>query len=320
MKNDPDECSGRRGRILFGPVFVYEICASGIIWSMEYLDAYLIEEKEKKRAFLPDIGRPKRILDVDGEVETAFLLFPSGLLKRPEMLEKKIFRAARRWPPRGQIWYEDRLLAACKEKSEAEQKDGLPRIFWMKRFLLEQPFRENMIVLLPESGEEEADRMLAGQERWMQEFLGAGYAKLNGLLLISAAIPESAGSFPLMENHAYYRYIYQDTGLPVIGAGKLPEYFRGKEAGRTVCVDARSGGEVPFRSLPGKTLYLDMTSDPEKERLLYAKRRDVCYRSVRMYLDTFVRKRYNTNRCKLEEKGRRQLPSGAFTMKEQERE
>ena len=168
----------------------------------------------------------------------------------------------------------------------------------MARFYREQPFRENLIVLLPELEEEEPERLLMRQAAWMQEFLGEDYGRLNGLLLVSTAVPERAGSLSLTEDYAYYRHIYQDTGLPVIGAGMLPEYFRRKAPERTVCVDARLEGKAPFRCLPEKTLYLDMASDVERERLLHAKRRDVCYRSARMYLDTFVRKRYNTNRCK----------------------
>ena len=91
-----------------------------------------------------------------------------------------------------------------------------------------------------------------------------------------------------------------------------PEYFRDRPADRTACIDAGLSGPLPVRSLPEGTLYLDMTSDAGKERTLYAKRRDVRYVSLRMYLDTYVRKRYNTNRCRMEEKDRRHLPSGAF--------
>ena len=63
-----------------------------------------------------------------------------------------------------------------------------------------------------------------------------------------------------------------------------------------VCIDMRPGYRIPFRRLPEKLLYLDMTSDPEKERLLSAKRKDICYRSALNFLDTYVRNRYNTNR------------------------
>lgn len=292
---------------------------------MEYLDAYLLKEKKKRPALFPDFERPEQFADTDGEVEITFLLLPSRWLRRPKRLTKRLARMTRRYPPRGQVWYEDRLQEALAEGAGhadgAGHAGGLPHadgtghadgarhadgtlnavpwgLFWMARFYREQPFRDNLIVLLPDFPEEEPERILMRQEEWMREFLGKAYEKLNGLLLVSTAIPESVGSLPLTEKHAYYEHIYQDTGLPVIGVGRLPDYSRGKASGRTVCVDAGQKGPVPFRSLPEKTIYLDMTSDPEKARLLHAKRGDVCYRSLRMYLDTFVRKRYNTNRCK----------------------
>lgn len=288
---------------------MYETRFHRIIWNMEYLDAYLVKEKKKRCALLPAPDRVEYIPDADDEVEITFILLPARWLKRPGKLAEKLSRISRRRPPGRQVWYEDRL-----------QMPFLPGLFWMKRFYREQPVRENMIVLLPDLGEEEPERKLMRQEQWMQEFLGEDYGELNGLLLVSTALPESSGSIPVTESFAYYRHIYQDTGLPVICAGRLPEYFRQKAAGQTVCIDARLGGSIPYRSLPEKTLYLDMAPDMEKARLLNAKRKDVCYRSVRMYLDTFVRKRYNTNRCKSEEKGRRHLPSGAFAVNEQERE
>ena len=298
--------------------------AGCIRWSMEYLDAYLIEEKKKGLALPPFFRRPRRFADNDGEVEISFVLLPSRWLKRPGRLKQRIARLQRRFPPRGLVWYEDRLRDALEPALSREQtrmgEQALPESFWMARFYREQPFRENLIVLLPGSSEDGPERLLLRQERWMREFLGEDYGRLNGLLLVSDAIPESAGSLSLTDGHSYYRHIYQDTGLPVIGAGRLPEYFRKKAPGRTICVDAGARREAPVCCLPGETIYLDMTSDAEKERLLYAKRRDVCYRSLRMYLDTFVRKRYNTNRCKSEGRGRRQLPSGGFMMKEQERE
>ena len=291
---------------------MYEKGTAGIRWSMEYLDAYLMEEKKRKFPLLPDFGRPKRFTDADGEVETTFVLLPSRWLKRPQKLEKRLIRMIRRRPPRGLVWYEDGLREKLPEKflgrfpeafpgtfpKPAPHAASLPGLFWMARFYREQPFRENLIVLLPELEEEEPERLLMRQAAWMQEFLGEDYGRLNGLLLVSSAVPERAGSLSLTENHAYYRHIYQDTGLPVIGAARLPEYFRRKAPERTLCVDARREGKAPFRCLPEKTIYLDMASDAGRERLLYAKRRDVCYRSARMYLDTFVRKRYNTNRCK----------------------
>ena len=273
----------------------------GIRWSMEYLDAYLVKETTKRLPFLPFADRPECLTETEEGVEITLWLLPGRFLKRPERLEKRLERCFGKRPPRGLIWYEDRLkrtLAAAK----AAMPGSPANPFWTARFYGDQPFRENLIVLLPEVKEEETKDAFRLQTAWMEEFLGEGYARLNGLFLVSAALPRQAGILPLTESAAYYRRIYQDTGLLAAGAGFLPDYFRRKQPGRTLCVDARLSGKAPCRSLPEGSLYLDMASDSERERLLYARRRDVCYRSLGMYLDTFVRKRYNTNRCKSEEK------------------
>ena len=78
---------------------MYEKGTAGIRWSMEYLDAYLMEEKKRKFPLLPDFGRPKRFTDADGEVEITFVLLPSRWLKRPQKLEKRLIRMIRRRPP-----------------------------------------------------------------------------------------------------------------------------------------------------------------------------------------------------------------------------
>ena len=64
----------------------------------------------------------------------------------------------------------------------------------------------------------------------------------------------------------------------------------------SICIDMRPGYRIAFRRLPENTIYLDMTSEAEKERLLCAKRKDISYVSALNILDTYVRKRYNTNR------------------------
>ena len=126
---------------------MYEKGTAGIRWSMEYLDAYLMEEKKRKFPLLPDFGRPKRFTDADGEVEITFVLLPSRWLKRPQKLEKRLIRMIRRRPPRGLVWYEDGLREKLPEP--APHAASLPGLFWMARFYREQPFRENLIVLLP---------------------------------------------------------------------------------------------------------------------------------------------------------------------------
>ena len=315
------------------PAILHERKRFRIVWSMEYLDAYLIRETEKKTSYLPFFrpcaGRLERFSDRDEETEVTFVLVPSRLLDRPEKLEKQLLRDAACRPPRGLVWYEDRLRRALyagrpdggkgtgagkAEMGETEAAAGsfLPERFFCSLLYREQPFRENVILFLPEAREHEAGRLPYAQEEWVRGLLEEKSGRLNGLLLVSPVFTQNAGSVPLMEDGSWFGRIYQETGLPVIGAGRLPEYFRDRPADRTACIDAGLSGPLPVRSLPEGTLYLDMTSDAGKERTLYAKRRDVRYVSLRMYLDTYVRKRYNTNRCKMEEKDRRHLPSGAF--------
>ena len=88
---------------------------------MEYLDAYLIEEKKKGLALPPFFRRPRRFADNDGEVEISFVLLPSRWLKRPGRLKQRIARLQRRFPPRGLVWYEDRLRDALEPALSREQ-------------------------------------------------------------------------------------------------------------------------------------------------------------------------------------------------------
>ena len=108
---------------------MYEKRTAGIRWSMEYLDAYLMEEKKRKFPLLPESGRPKRFTDADGEVEITFVLLPSRWLKRPKKLEKRLIRMNRRHPPEGMVWYEDRLREKLPEPAlyaEALSGKSLP--------------------------------------------------------------------------------------------------------------------------------------------------------------------------------------------------
>ena len=282
---------------------------------MEYLDAYLIRDTTEKDVspsrFRFPICLPERFSDRDGEAEIAFVMIPPRWLGRPERLGKRLIRTKRRWPPRGQVWYEDRIRKAL-DIGKTAAAAPLPAPFWSFRFYQEQPFRENLVLLLPEPDAAQKGRLPSEQERWVGELLGEKIGRLNSLLLVSPVFSETAGSVPLTEKGSWLERVYQETGLPAAGAGRLPSHYRNKRPDSAVCIDACPCAGVPYRSLPEGTLYLDMTSEAEKERLLYAKRRDIRYESLRRYLDTYVRKRYNTNRCKKEEKDRRHLPSGAF--------
>ena len=312
---------------------------------MEYLDVYLVKDRKERGFRLPFCRGPERFADRDDETEIVFWLLPERWLNRPRRLERRLLRAARSRPPRGPVWYEDRLLRALAAK-RAGRRGGFgenggsgenggfgenrdfgetlgerePGLFWMSRFYREQPFRENMVILLPAPEPGESGRLPLRQERWVEELAGEKSGRLNSLLLVSPVFSEKAGSVPLMEDGSWFERIYQETGLPSAGAGRLPEYYRNRMPGSTVCIDACRGGTVPFRSLPERTLYLDLTSEAGKERLLYAKRRDVSYVSLRMYLDTYVRKRYNTNRCKREEKRPSASAVRGFRSYEEERE
>lgn len=141
-------------------------------------------------------------------------------------------------------------------------------------FLLKRlPFREYLIVLTGEGG--------LNDSWWQERFLEECFADLNGLYLV--------GEKSAVDSTGFDEWLYEQSGLPVCCTDRLPE----TDGRKTAVVELRSKGRPPYRKLPPASLYLDLTSDPEKQRILREKRTDISYMSARNYLDTTFKARYN---------------------------
>lgn len=140
--------------------------------------------------------------------------------------------------------------------------------------LAEQPFREILVLV---TGEQPG---LNG-EWWRQCFLESCFDRLNGLYLVSGRTLE--------REEKLFDWMYEQSGLPVCVTSEIPL----TEGKKTVVVDCRLKQRPPVRKFAPATLYLDLTSDPEKQRILKQKRTDISYISARNYLDTAFKARYN---------------------------
>lgn len=140
--------------------------------------------------------------------------------------------------------------------------------------LREQPFREILILLTDEMAE-------GGKEWWQETFLQESFGNLNGLYLIGTKEKEREASF--------FDWMYEQSGLLTCFTDKMPV----TDGRRTAVADLRRKRRPPVRELASGSLYVDFTSDPEKQRLLRAKRTDISYISARNYLDTAFKARYN---------------------------
>lgn len=231
-------------------------------------------------------NRPLMWQEAEEEASFSFYMLPENWMKKPDKLKKRLPEWLEWAGSSGQLWLapEIRRIYAWRP--------GVPETELMRLFWKEQKSCRSMIVVMPDFGKEDFYEEIGEEADCLRQFLGEDYGALNGLLLISRVLENEEIQISLEEEVPYYAHIYQDTGLPVICAGTATAH--GFDDG--ICIDMRPGYRIPFRKLPRKLLYLDMTSDPEKERLLSVKRKDICYVSALNFLDTYVRKRYNTNR------------------------
>ena len=244
---------------------------------------------------------------------------PDRWMRRPEKLagrlEKLRYPGGRNTQFPSAAWEGLRWYSPVLRRRLPDWHMPLPDMDWLRRIRRMQPFCPHMTVILPDFGEGDRGRELEKELFFLEDFLQEDYEGRNSLLLISRALEESGpvGELPLMEVSPYCERIYLETGLVTRCAGE----WRGAGPGKSVkvglhvaelsgdnrqtepahlCIDLRNGYRVPFRILPQGTLYLDMTSDAARERLLNVKRKDVYYTSPMNVLDTYVRNRYNTNR------------------------
>lgn len=137
----------------------------------------------------------------------------------------------------------------------------------------EQPFREILILWAEES-------FWSEKERWHEAFLEDCFADLNGLFLVGK---RQEGE------EEFWEELYEESGLSACFTQTLPHTDGRKTAVLDLCVQRRP----PLRELAPASLYLDLTSDSEKQRLLREMRPDISYQSVRNYLDTAFKARYN---------------------------
>lgn len=239
-------------------------------------------------------NRPMEWTVSEEEIRFRFHMLPEGWMKKTEKLCGRLSAAAAEAGSTGQIWIapELRNILGKSETGAAFCALPVPEAALMRLLWKQQGFCPRMTVILPDFGKEDFYGEIEAEAELIREFLENDYEGLNGLLLVSRALEGGGLQISLEEEVPYYSHIYQDTGLPVICAGSpAGAGFRG-----SMCIDMRPGYRIPFRCLPENAVYLDMTSEKEKERLLCAKRKDISYVSALNILDTYVRKRYNTNR------------------------
>ena len=280
-----------------------------IFFSMLEMDAFLTAEKGQGRRH----GWRKRgesfTTQEDG-VRITFFEMPKEWLGRPGRLEARMGKLYGKARERERCaLHGERLLWLCAEVRAALGREApYPGAGWAGWLLRRQGLCQRMTLILPDFGREDGWEELEAECRLAEEILGEAYEGLNGLLLVSAGLEGWKGSVELREKSPYFRHIYEETGLLTICTGELGAGLGpGGRAGNAaalhsasirshICMDLRPGYRIPFRALPAGTLYLDLTSDGGKARLLAAKRKDISYMSGRSYLDTYVRKRYNTTR------------------------
>lgn len=168
----------------------------------------------------------------------------------------------------GEIWIAPELDPDLPEWRQPVPDPGLAAFM-----LREQPFREILVILL--EGKE------GHMDKWWQEcFLEGCFTDLNGLYLVGGQKEESAD---------FFDWLYEQSGLPACFLKCLPD----TDGRRTAVVDLCQKERPPVREIAAGSLYLDLTSDPEKQRILREKRTDISYISARNYLDTAFKARYN---------------------------
>ncbi len=141
------------------------------------------------------------------------------------------------------------------------------------RLLHNLPFKE-ILVLLTDLWEDDRIRW------WQERFLENCFQNLNALYLVG-----DCGT----QMRPFYDWMYEQSGLLACPSHRFPE----TDGRKTAVVDLRFSKRPPIRELAEGSLYLDLTSQPEKQRLFGEKRRDISYVSARNYLDTAFKARYN---------------------------
>ena len=145
---------------------------------------------------------------------------------------------------------------------------SLAALFWK-----EQPFREILILWTKESFWQQSGR-------WRELFLRECFPDLNGLFVVGARPEEGDG---------FFEELYGQSGLSTCFCPTLPR----TDGRKTAVIDLCAGKRPPVERLAPASLYLDLTSDSKKQEFFREKRPDIPYQSVRNYLDTVMKARYN---------------------------
>lgn len=187
---------------------------------------------------------------------------PEKWKQRPEKIrdyvEKQKLKGINMWTDSGL----DSLL---------QEEQPLPSVFLADWLLENMPFRPVLIVTCNNACLPEKFRIA--------DFLEKNYQERNGLYLVG----------DLEMDTFLAEQIYEETGLVVGSLCRIP-----KVDGRK-CVIVELGNEKAegLRKIPVGSLYLDLTSDREKQRYFAVKRQDISYISARNFLDTALKTRYN---------------------------
>lgn len=150
--------------------------------------------------------------------------------------------------------------------------------------LRRQPFRDNLVVLSQrtQKREEDGEGDLHRQTGWWQErFLEMVFTDLNRLYLVGDGW--GSGTESLLD------WLYEESGLAACVTDRMPD----TDGRKTAVVDLCADSKIPVKKMAPGSLYLDLTSSPEKRRVMRQKRADISYISVRNYLDTAFKARYN---------------------------
>ena len=225
--------------------------------------------------------------DQQGQTELFFYTIPEKLLKKKTKIEKIITGMKEISGGSSLVWIEKRIRTILREDWHEEQIGTE----WMHMMWKEHCNCSCLVMILPEK--ELTECLLLAEQ-----IVGNEYGYLNHFLLAMEGDCRRGNENPLQ--YRFFAHMYQETGLLAeIAADKeLEKILRLlQKYGKTVWIDLRKGYRVSSHIFPENTVYLDMTSDPEKERMLYAKRKDIKYISIWKFLDTYGRNRYNMYRC-----------------------
>ncbi len=151
-------------------------------------------------------------------------------------------------------------------------------------FILQrQPFRDNLVVLSQrtQKREEDGDGAYRRTGWWQERFLEMVFTDLNRLYLVGNGWGSGTETF--------LDWIYEESGLAACVTDRIPD----TDGRRTAVVDLCADSRIPAKKMAAGSLYLDLTSCPEKRRVMRQKRADISYISARNYLDTAFKARYN---------------------------